>query len=315
MRPTSIAVTALSKRYGDVVSVDSLTFRCEPGTVTAFLGPNGSGKSTSLRMIVGLTRPDSGTATFNGRTIRELDNPGRTVGVLLDAGAHHPGRSVAETLRLACILIGMPRTRISECLEFVGLEGVARRRVGTLSLGMRQRLGLAIAVLGEPACLLLDEPANGLDPEGISWLGDFLSEFASAGGTVLLSSHHLDDVDSVADHLVILDSGRMVHESSRSDDEMRRASTFTANAPEAITAELDRREIRWALDPASGRIEAATDPETIWHMSAESRTPMTSLTSSSPHALRDLFAASTTAEFQGGKLDFFPVDKREEAKK
>jgi ABC-2 type transport system ATP-binding protein len=205
-----ITATGLTKRYRRVAAVDGVTFTCEPGTITGFLGRNGAGKSTTLRMITGLTRPDAGRATVAGQPFADLPNPARTVGTLLDAAAFHDGRSGRETLQIACTMTGVPKARASNLLDAVGLSGDANRRVGTYSLGMRQRLGLAHALVGEPGVLILDEPANGLDPEGIAWIRTLLRDFAARGGTVLLSSHLLAEVQATADHLVIIDQGRVV---------------------------------------------------------------------------------------------------------
>jgi ABC-2 type transport system ATP-binding protein len=205
-----ITATSLTKRYGRVPAVDDVTFTCEPGTITGFLGRNGAGKSTTLRMITGLTRPDAGSATIAGKPFSELANPARTVGTLLDAAAFHDGRTGREILRIACTITGMPSARAGELLRAVGLTQDAGRRVGGYSLGMRQRLGLAHALVGEPSVLILDEPANGLDPEGIAWIRTLLREFAARGGVVLLSSHLLTEVQAVADRLVIIDHGRVV---------------------------------------------------------------------------------------------------------
>ena len=205
-----ITATSLTKRYGRVTAVSDVTFTCEPGTVTGFLGRNGAGKSTTLRMITGLTRTDSGHATIAGRPFAELANPARTVGTLLDAAAFHNGRTGRETLRIACTIAGIPRSRAEELLVSVGLAADAGRKVGGYSLGMRQRLGLAHAQVGEPRVLILDEPANGLDPEGIAWIRELLRDFARHGGTVLLSSHLLAEVQATADRLVIIDHGRLI---------------------------------------------------------------------------------------------------------
>ena len=205
-----ITATSLTKRYGRVTAVSDVTFTCEPGTVTGFLGRNGAGKSTTLRMITGLTRTDSGHAAIAGRPFAELANPARTVGTLLDAAAFHNGRTGRETLRIACTVAGVPRSRAEELLVSVGLAADAGRKVGGYSLGMRQRLGLAHALVGEPSVLILDEPANGLDPEGIAWIRELLRDFARHGGTVLLSSHLLAEVQATADRLVIIDHGRVI---------------------------------------------------------------------------------------------------------
>ena len=206
-----ITVENLTKRYGTQVAVRDVSFRCEPGTVTGFLGPNGAGKSTTLRMICGLTPPTSGLTTVGGLAYRSLENPGRRVGVLLDASAQHPGRTGREVLALSATVLGVPRSRVDALLSLVQLDArAARKRVGSYSLGMRQRLGLAHALLGDPAVLILDEPANGLDPEGIFWMRGLLRDFADRGGTVLLSSHLLREVEAVADHLVMIGHGRLV---------------------------------------------------------------------------------------------------------
>jgi ABC-2 type transport system ATP-binding protein len=210
-----ITATSLTKRYRRVAAVDGVTFACEPGTITGFLGRNGAGKSTTLRMITGLTRPDAGRATVAGKLFAELPNPARTVGTLLDAAALHDGRTGRETLQIACTMTGMPKARAGHLLDAVGLSGDANRRVGAYSLGMRQRLGLAHALVGEPSVLILDEPANGLDPEGIAWIRTLLGDFAARGGTVLLSSHLLAEVQATADHLVIIDQGRVVASGSQ----------------------------------------------------------------------------------------------------
>jgi ABC-2 type transport system ATP-binding protein len=205
-----ITATSLTKRYGRATAVDDVTFSCAAGTITGFLGRNGAGKSTTLRMITGLARPDSGRATITGKPFRALGNPARIVGTLLDASAFHNGRTARETLRIASAVIGVPRSRGEELLDAVGLGAAANRRVGGYSLGMRQRLGLAHALIGEPSVLILDEPANGLDPEGIAWIRELLRGFADRGGTVLLSSHLLAEVQATVDHLIIIDHGRVI---------------------------------------------------------------------------------------------------------
>mgnify|MGYP001066860451 CR=1 FL=1 len=211
MDTPTIEVQGLTKRYGDRTVVDHVSFTCRPGTVTGFLGPNGAGKSTTLRMLCGLTRPSAGTATVTGRPYRDLPNPARKVGVLLDASAQHPGRTGREVLTLAAMTIGVDPSRVPDMLERVGLDGRAgRRRVRAYSLGMRQRLGIALALLGDPEVLILDEPANGLDPEGIAWMRRLLRGFADRGGTVLLSSHLLAEVEAIADRIVVINAGRIV---------------------------------------------------------------------------------------------------------
>ena len=206
----------LTKRFGGRTVVQDVTFACEPGTVTGFLGPNGAGKTTTLRMLCGLSEPDAGSAAVLGGPYRALPNPGRRVGVLLDASAQHPGRRGRETLALSARLMGVPEKRADELLGLVGLDrSAAKKRVRQYSLGMRQRLGLAHALLGDPEVLILDEPANGLDPEGMRWMRSLLRDFADRGGTVLLSSHLLAEVEAVADQLVIIGGGRIAAAGSR----------------------------------------------------------------------------------------------------
>lgn len=212
-----ITVTSLTKRYGPVAAVDDVTFTCEPGTITGFLGPNGAGKSTTLRMMTGLARPDAGRATIAGRVFAGLPNPARVVGTLLDASAMHNGRTGRATLHIAATVAGVPLRRVQIMLDAVGLASAAQRRVGTYSLGMRQRLGLAQALIGDPEVLILDEPANGLDPEGIAWIRNLLRDFADRGGTVLLSSHLLAEVQATADHLVVISAGQVVAQGALTD--------------------------------------------------------------------------------------------------
>lgn len=226
-----IDVHNLTKQYGSVLAVDAASFRCGPGTVTGFLGPNGAGKSTTLRMLCGLTPPTTGTATINGVPYRRLPHPGRTVGVLLDASAQHPGRTGRETLGLAARVLGVDLAHVDRLLRLVGLDATAaKRRVRAYSLGMRQRLGIALALLGDPAVLILDEPANGLDPEGIFWMRTVLRDFADRGGTVLLSSHLLREVEAVAHRLVVIGRGRIVADGGK--DELLASSGMRVRARE-----------------------------------------------------------------------------------
>ncbi len=208
---TMIESEGLTKRFSGRAVVQDVSFRCEPGTVTGFLGPNGAGKTTTMRMLTGLSRPDAGEATVLDARYRDLPNPGRRVGVLLDAGAQHAGRRGREALAVSALTLGVDERRVDDLLGHVGLDrAAARKRVRQYSLGMRQRLGIAHALLGDPEVLILDEPANGLDPEGIRWMRDLLRDFADRGGTVLLSSHLLREVEVVADRLVIIGAGRIV---------------------------------------------------------------------------------------------------------
>jgi ABC-2 type transport system ATP-binding protein len=202
-----IAVQNLTKQFGDVTAVQNLSFTVEPGTVTGFLGPNGAGKTTTLRMLLGLVTPTSGTATINGRLHRQLGNPARVVGSVLENEGFHSKRTARNHLRVYAAAIGVPDTRVDELLGLVGLAPAANRSAGGFSLGMRQRLALATALLGDPQVLVLDEPSNGLDPEGIAWLRSFLRSFAQQGRTVLVSSHLLSEVEQTIDQVVIVSAG------------------------------------------------------------------------------------------------------------
>ena len=206
---TPIQIQGLVKRYGPVTAVDNLSFEVQPGTITGFLGPNGAGKTTTLRMLLGLVTPDAGSATINGRRYAELAEPLHQVGAVLEA-SFHPGRTARAQLRIQALSAAADPSRADDVLRLVGLADAADRRVGGFSLGMRQRLGLATALLADPGLLILDEPANGLDPEGIRWLRGLLRDFAAEGGTVLVSSHMLAEVAQTIDSAVIVHHGRLV---------------------------------------------------------------------------------------------------------
>jgi len=212
-----IEVRGLTKRFGPVLAVDRLSFAVEPGEVVGFLGPNGAGKTTTLRMLLGLVRPDAGTATINGSSYVDLPEPLHQVGAVLEASSFHPGRTARNHLRLQALAGQADPSRIDDVLELTGLTDAADRRVGGFSLGMRQRLGLATALLTDPELLILDEPANGLDPEGVRWLRDLLRGMAAEGATVLVSSHILAEVAHTVDSVVILDRGRLVAQSALAD--------------------------------------------------------------------------------------------------
>ncbi|WP_165521988.1 ABC transporter ATP-binding protein [Micromonospora zingiberis] len=300
-----IAVEQLTKRYGRHTAVDDVSFHCEPGTVTGFLGPNGAGKSTTMRMICGLTPPTSGFATVAGRPYQQLPNPGRTVGVLLDASAQHAGRTGRETLAVAAATMGIHSRAVGEVLDRVGLgESAARRRVRAYSLGMRQRLGLAHALLGEPQVLVLDEPANGLDPEGIFWMRGLLRDFADRGGTVLLSSHLLREVEAVADRLVVIGGGRIVAQGGK--DELL-AGTGT------LVRARDRLALRGALEQAGLPVSNGTDgllvgadSEAVGLAAAAAGVALTELRPASAGGLEQLFL-TLTAE-AGGHPTVAPPD-------
>lgn len=205
-----IQVEALTKRYGTTTAVDGLSFSALPGTVTGFLGPNGAGKSTTMRLIVGLERPTSGTATVDGHRYADLPAPLHSVGVMLDARSVHPGRTAYRHLLAHARTHGISKARVREVIEMTGLESVARRRAGTFSLGMGQRLGIATALLGDPQTLILDEPVNGLDPDGVLWVRRLVRDLAAEGRTVLLSSHLMHELALCADRVVIIGKGRLL---------------------------------------------------------------------------------------------------------
>jgi ABC-2 type transport system ATP-binding protein len=212
-----IQISGLTKRYGSTLAVNGIAFTARPGRVTALLGPNGAGKTTTLRLLLGLARPDAGTATVAGRRYAELDAPMRTVGALVEGDTFHPARSGRSHLRALAMIGAVPDDRVDEVLEVVELSGAADRRVGAYSQGMRRRLGLAAALLGDPSVLVADEPQGGLDPQGMRWLRGLVREFAGGGRTVLLSSHMLSEVAQVADDVVVVDRGRVIRNGALSD--------------------------------------------------------------------------------------------------
>jgi ABC-2 type transport system ATP-binding protein len=258
-----IAAEDLTKRRGRRAVVTDVTFRCEPGTVTGFLGPNGAGKTTTMRMLVGLSTPDSGRALVCGGRYRDLPNPGRRVGILLDASAQHAGRRGREALAISARTMGVPLQRVDTLLTLVGLdEAAARRRVGKYSLGMRQRLGLAHALLGDPDVLILDEPANGLDPEGMRWMRRLLRDFADRGGTVLLSSHLLAEVEAVADRMIIIGQGRIQAQGTRAELLPQSGTIVEADDLNGLDAALHRAGL--ATHPAEGdRRLVEAEPEAV----------------------------------------------------
>jgi ABC-2 type transport system ATP-binding protein len=245
----AIEIHELTKRFGDVTAVDRLSFELAPGSITGFLGPNGAGKTTTLRMLLGLVAPTSGSATFDGQRYVDLDAPSRRVGAVLEASSFHPGRRAVDHLRVLASAAGLPAHRVDDALDQVGLTEHAGRRVGGFSLGMRQRLGLAAALLGEPDVLVLDEPANGLDPEGVHWLRAFLRAQSGEGRTVLVSSHLLAEVAQTVDHVVILDHGRLVMNAPLSEITALQSPDIVVRTPDAVTfrEQLERRGIAAAI--------------------------------------------------------------------
>jgi ABC-2 type transport system ATP-binding protein len=242
-----IEVRGVSKRYGEKVAVDDLSFSVSPGIVTGFLGPNGAGKSTTMRLILGLDAPSSGTVRVNGCAYRELSAPLHEIGAMLEAHAIHTGRSAYNHLLALAQTHGIPRSRVEEVIELVGLGEVARKRVGSFSLGMGQRLGVAAALLGDPATVILDEPANGLDPEGIHWIRNLLKRLAAEGRTVFLSSHLMSEMAQTADHLIVIGRGRLIADTSVTEFVRRASSDANVRvcSPRAteLRDELARREV------------------------------------------------------------------------
>ena len=251
----AISVQGLTKRFGDVLAVDQLDFGVDPGTVTGFLGPNGAGKTTTLRMLLGLVAPTSGTATIGGRPYRELADPARRVGAVLEASGFHPGRTARDHLRVLVTAAGLAPGRVDEVLEQSGLAAAGRRRVGGFSLGMRQRLGLAAALLGDPEVLILDEPANGLDPEGVRWLRGLVRGLADQGRTVLVSSHALAEVAQTVDQVVIIDRGRLVAQST--------LTALTAGADRTVRVRTPRPEALRDLLVARGATVTLDGPDQL----------------------------------------------------
>ena len=264
-----IEVEGLTKRFGSTLAVDDLTFSVKPGTVTGFLGPNGAGKSTTMRAILGLVRPTAGGTAILGQQYRELDEPVQRVGALLETFDAHPGRSGQNHLRVLAVAGGIPRSRVEEVLALVDLKEAGRRRVKGFSLGMRQRLGLAAALLGDPEVLVLDEPANGLDPQGIRWLRDFLRSLAGEGRTILISSHVLAEVAQTVDEVVIIHRGKLIRHAAMAEVEAMAAGSTIVRSPEAdrleallVGANLDVRAV------GDGRLAVAGPPERVGEIAA-----------------------------------------------
>jgi len=294
-----ITVENLTKRYGGFTAVDDISFQVRPGSVVGFLGPNGAGKSTAMRMMTGLTPATSGRATILGQTYRELHNPGRQVGVMLDASAQHPGRTGREVLRVSAISVGVPRSRVEEVLALVGLtDEEAGRRVRDYSLGMRQRLGIAAALLGEPQVLILDEPANGLDPQGIHWMRGLLRDFADGGGTVLLSSHLLHEVQIVADDLVMIGRGRIVAMGSK-EELLSRGGTTVQSTDDARLARLLEQADVPVTRTGSGLVVDA-EPRVVGEIAAAERVVLLELRTGGSEGLEEMFLGLTAATSREG---------------
>ncbi len=291
-----ITADRITRTYGDFTAVDDVSFTAEPGRVTGFLGPNGAGKSTAMRIICGLTPATSGSATVLGQPYATLPNPGRHVGVLLDASAQHAGRTGREVLTLSAMLMGIPRSRVDDMLRLVGLtDKEASRRIRNYSLGMRQRLGIANALIGDPQVLILDEPANGLDPAGIRWMRDLLKGFAGDGGTVLLSSHLLHEIERVADQLIVIGRGRIVA-SGTQEELLRGAGTFARAADQPGLVAALRSDGVEVTELASGGLTAGADPATVGQVAARHAVALVELRESDSRGLEDMFLELTAAD-------------------
>jgi ABC-2 type transport system ATP-binding protein len=299
-----IEVRGLTKRFGPVLAVDRLSFQVDRGTVVGFLGPNGAGKTTTLRALLGLVRPTDGTATINGKRYAELADPTRQVGAVLEAASFYPGRRARDHLRVQAMAGGIQAARVEAVLELVGLQQVAGRRVGGYSMGMRQRLGIATAMLGGPEVLILDEPANGLDPEGVRWLRELVRGLAEEGRTVLVSSHILAEVAQTVDSVVIVDRGRLVAQSSLEELTAGARRVVRVRTPRAaeLAAALDRDGVR--VDRvASDRLEiTGTTAERVGMLAAELGVPILESTAEAAN-LEDVFfqLTATTTQQEGSR--------------
>jgi ABC-2 type transport system ATP-binding protein len=298
-----ITVAELTKRFGNKTAVDQLSFEVRPGVVTGFLGPNGSGKSTTMRCMLDLDRPERGTMLFDNRRFRDLKSPLHEVGALLDAGYVHPGRSGRNHLRWLAASNGIARSRVDEVLNLVGLTAVAGARLRTYSLGMRQRLGLAAVLLGDPHTVILDEPANGLDPEGIRWIRDVLTHLASEGRTVLVSSHQLSEIALMASDLVVIGQGRLIEQGTVNEFIERHADRWVRVKGPAV------KSLRGALAKAGGDVTETADAldvrgltcETVGELAAAGNLVLHEL-SPQTGSLEDAFLKVTAAaqEFRSG---------------
>ena len=296
-----ITVEGVTKTYGSFVAVDDVSFTCRTGQVTGFLGPNGAGKSTTMRIMVGLTPATRGRVTIGGHAYASLPNPGRHIGVLLDASAQHDGRTGREVLTLGALTMGLPLSRVDEMLELVSLSpGEAKRRVRNYSLGMRQRLGIGHALLGNPSILILDEPANGLDPAGIHWMRGLLREYAARGGTVCLSSHLLHEVERIADVLVVIGRGRIVAQGTKDELLQTQGAYVRAVEHEALLDALHREGI--AATPSGEGLRTEAEALRIGQVAAASGLTLIELRPADSAGLEDLFLELTADTQREGAL-------------
>ena len=289
-----ITIENVTKRYGGFTAVDNVSFVARPGKVTGFLGPNGAGKSTSMRIMVGLTPQDGGQALIGGHRYAEIPNPARHVGVLLDASAQHGGRTGREVLRLSADTMGMGGDRVEEMLTLVGLSGTeAKRRVRNYSLGMRQRLGIANALMGDPSILILDEPVNGLDPAGIHWMRGLLRNYASKGGTVLLSSHLLHEVEMIADEMVLIGRGKIVAQGTKAEL-LHTAGTYVRpEDPAALERALQAANIA-ATRSGDGGFRSESEPIEVGRAAASAGVVLVELKRAEGAGLEEMFLQLTS---------------------
>ena len=289
-----INVEGLTRKYGAFTAVDDVSFVCQPGRVTGFLGPNGAGKTTTMRVMVGLTPPTHGRVTIGGHLYHDIPNPGLHVGVLLDASAQHAGRTGREILTIGAQTMGLPDSRVDEMLDLVSLDQTeAKRRLRNYSLGMKQRLGIAHALLGDPSVLILDEPANGLDPAGIRWMRGLLKSYADRGGTVLLSSHLLNEVEQIADDMILIGRGRIV--ASGTKDELLASTEHKSTHVTALDNELLTKALRdkgYDVAVAGAGLRVETAPVEVGRVAAAQAIVLTDLRSADG-GLEELFLTLT----------------------
>lgn len=298
--PATLQAHALVKRYGRVTAVDRLSFQVRPGIVTGFLGPNGAGKSTTLRMFLGLDKPTSGAATVGGLRLSELPHPLRTVGAMLDARAVHPRRTAADHLAAVARAGAVSRTRVAEVLELVGLGAAANRPAGDFSLGMKQRLGIATALIGDPGIVIFDEPLNGLDPEGIRWARSLMRDLAAEGRTVLFSSHLMGEMELTADHLIVVHRGRLLADQPLTafiTEHTSERVLVRAHERDALLAALDRAGLTPTPDPSSadGIDMAGTTTGRVGRIAAEAAIPLSELRAVR-ESLEDVFLTMTSTQ-------------------
>jgi ABC-2 type transport system ATP-binding protein len=288
-----IIIESLTKKYGAFTAVDDISFTARPGRVTGFLGPNGAGKSTTMRVMVGLTRPTAGSVTISGRRFVDLPNPGLEVGVLLDASAQHAGRTGREILTITQRTMGLPAQRVPQMLDRVSLTLTeADRRVRDYSLGMRQRLGIATALIGDPEVLILDEPANGLDPAGIRWMRDLLRDYADRGGTVLLSSHLLHEIEVIADDIVMIGNGRIVSQGTKTELLHAAGTLVRAADPTGLAQALNARGLT-ASPTGDGALRTDADPALVGTLALQAGIALTDLRPAAGAGLEEMFLQLT----------------------